>query len=103
MSQQTAHLVATTNSQGKIDHSKTKIVSDIKVREDERVTREKEITASLDAVPNQKTILESPSLAKYFAKFVRKMLLLTIHDQDSQKIQKKNYLVARLPSYMHLA
>ena len=105
MSQQTAHLVASNSQvgQGKMDHAKTKIVSDIKVREDDRITREKEIMASLEAAPKQKIILESPSLSKFVSKFVRKMLLLTLHDQDSQKVQKQNFLVARLPSYMHLA
>lgn len=106
MSTHTVGLVAQANKQAgaKSDHqSKTKIVSDIHVRESERCAREKEVTAQLNNAVASSLILDSPSLQKYFVRFVRKMLLLTIADNRQTLAKKHQFLLATLPSYMHLA
>jgi hypothetical protein len=53
-------------------------VSDIAIREKERVAREKDIMNILEGVKNSSLMLENAVHKKYLAKFARKMLLLTL-------------------------
>ena len=91
MSTNTVGLVAQANRQAgaKSDHqSKTKIVSDIHVRETDRCAREKEVMLQLNNIIASSLILDSPSLQKYFVRFIRKMLLLTVSDSRQSQAKK---------------
>lgn len=60
--------------------NKTKIIGDIKIREEDRQAREKQIMTEIGGDVNKATMMTSASLNKHLVKFVRKMLLLTVSD-----------------------
>ena len=65
----------------RLDAKKTKLISDVKSRESDRIKREKEILSLISGEANQSKMLENESMIKHIKKFVRKMLLLTVSDQ----------------------
>lgn len=60
--------------------NKTKIIGDIKIREEDRQAREKQIMNEISGDVNKNTMNTSASLNKHLVKFIRKMLLLTVTD-----------------------
>ena len=68
--------------------NKSKIIGDIKVREEDRQAREKQILNEISGDVNKSTMMTSESLYKHLVKFVRKMLLLTVSDAQQQRIAK---------------
>jgi hypothetical protein len=64
----------------RLDAKKTKVISDVKARESDRVKREKEIISSISGEANASKMLKNESMMKHIKKFVRKMLLLTVSD-----------------------
>ena len=72
----------------------------MKSREDDRLKREKQILISLKGDENKSKLLE---LEKHLSKFVRKMLTLTVTDQNETKKNQRAFLVQSYPVYMHLA
>ena len=72
----------------KLDAKKSKIISDIKSRESDRIRREKEIISALSGEANTSKMLDNDSMVKHIKKFVRKMLLLTVSDQYQNKVLK---------------
>ena len=75
----------------------------MKIREEERIYREKEILKEISGVANQTNMVDNDILKKYLVKFVRKMLTLTMVDPYQSKLAKKQFLVQKYPSYLHLA
>jgi hypothetical protein len=72
----------------------------MKSREEDRARREKEILTSLKGQANEASLL---SLDKHLAKFVRKMLMLTVSDSNEVKKNQCAFLLQRFPVYMHLS
>ena len=64
----------------------------MKSREDDRLSREKSILISLKGEKNKSSLLE---LEKHLTKFVRKMLTLTVTDQNETKNNQRAFLIQR--------
>ena len=75
----------------------------MKEREDDRISREKAILKEISGAANQSNMVENETLKKFIFKFVRKMLTLTVVDPQQSKIAKKQFLVQRYPTNLHLA
>lgn len=83
--------------------NKAKLITDVSVRESERVTREGQILSAISGAQNHYNMQENPGLQKFLQKYVRKMLLLTIQDKHEYSQHKKQFFSQKYPSYMHLA
>ena len=94
------------NSTGAVSLSmtKSKIISDIHNREEDRVARENQILKEMgQSAETVQTMLVTPSVRKHLAKFVKKMLMISQADTAQSRQLKQQFLVQQYPAYLHLA
>ena len=84
--------------------TKSKIISDIQDREDDRVARENQILKEMgQSAETVETMLGTPSVRKHLAKFVKKMLMISQADSAQSRQVKQQFLLQQYPAYLHLA